>query len=263
MGIRGLKALTACRLLLQIAFSPRDRSEAQHRFIEEVVKHIYPKYIFGERARIWMDDSDFMACHRSFEPRDTRSADRKYLLRSLLGLVSMVPGDTAECGVYKGASSYLICRAIEGTGKSHHLFDSFSGLPQPGPTDGTYWSRGDLFMPEEVARRRLSPFRFAVFHIGWIPSMFSDVDHNILSFVHIDVDLYEPTLASLSFFYPRMSNGGIVLFDDYGFSTCPGAKLAVDQFMEDKPERIVHCPTGQAFVIRQRPDQCAESPPAG
>jgi 2-polyprenyl-3-methyl-5-hydroxy-6-metoxy-1,4-benzoquinol methylase len=41
-----------------------------------------------------------------------------------------------------------------------------------------------------------------------------------------------------------------MLFDDYGFATCPGARLAVNEFFVDKPERIIELPTGQAFVIK-------------
>jgi hypothetical protein len=61
--------------------------------------------------------------------------------------------------------------------------------------------------------------------------------------------LYQPTFASVSFFYPRMNSGGLMLFDDYGFATCPGARRAIDEFFADKPEPIIDLPTGQAFVL--------------
>jgi hypothetical protein len=68
--------------------------------------------------------------------------------------------------------------------------------------------------------------------------------------VHIDVDLYQPTLDSIRFFYPRLAPGGIILCDDYGYSSCPGAKGAFDEYMKDRPEKIIHAPTGQAFIIK-------------
>jgi hypothetical protein len=70
------------------------------------------------------------------------------------------------------------------------------------------------------------------------------------SFVHLDVDLYQPTHDSLAFFYPRMVTGGIIVCDDYGFDSCPGAKKALDDFFRDK-EEIINVPTGQAFVIKK------------
>jgi len=33
-------------------------------------------------------------------------------------------------------------------------------------------------------------------------------------FVHVDVDLYEPTRDSIAFFYPRMNLGAVSLCDD-------------------------------------------------
>ena len=48
-----------------------------------------------------------------------------------------------------------------------------------------------------------------------------------------------------------MNPGGIILCDDYGFLTCPGAKTAMDAFFADKPEEIVNLPTGQGLVIKK------------
>ena len=70
-------------------------------------------------------------------------------------------------------------------------------------------------------------------------------------FVHLDVDLYQPTLDSLTFFYEKMIQGGIILCDDYGFTTCPGAKKAMDSFFSDTHEEVVSLPTGQGFVVRK------------
>jgi O-methyltransferase len=41
-----------------------------------------------------------------------------------------------------------------------------------------------------------------------------------------------------------------MLFDDYGFWSCPGARQAVDEFFADKPEAPFALPTGQALVAR-------------
>ena len=41
-----------------------------------------------------------------------------------------------------------------------------------------------------------------------------------------------------------------MVFDDYGFASCPGARKAVDEFFNDKPERPLVLPTAQAIVMR-------------
>ena len=94
-------------------------------------------------------------------------------------------------------------------------------------------------------------FDFVVFHSGWIPEKFHEVSDVRFCFVHLDVDLFQPTLDSLSFFYDKMSPGGIILCDDYGFITCPGARKAMNSFFADKPEEIVSLPTGQGFVVKR------------
>jgi hypothetical protein len=97
-------------------------------------------------------------------------------------------------------------------------------------------------------RRNLGRFDFVVYHRGWIPKRFESVAEQAFSFVHLDVDLYQPTLDSLLFFYDRLQPGGILLCDDYGFANCPGARRALDEFFADKVEKIVSLPTGQAFI---------------
>ena len=83
-----------------------------------------------------------------------------------------------------------------------------------------------------------------------IPTRFDEVADRSFCFVHVDVDLFEPTRESIAFFYPRMVPGGVMLFDDYGFVTCPGATRAIDEFTAEHPEPLVHVPTAQAFLIK-------------
>ncbi|MBI3889900.1 MAG: class I SAM-dependent methyltransferase, partial [Candidatus Wallbacteria bacterium] len=201
---------------------------------------------------IWLDDLGFREYYERLCGRsDWHSADRKFFLRSLLRLADGLEGDTAECGAYKGASSYLICEHFAAAAKLHHVFDSFEGLSSPGLADGQYWKAGDLTSGDDVLRRSLSAFPNLRVYPGWIPSRFGEVENSRFCFVHIDVDLHDPTLQSLEFFYPRMVPGGVLLFDDYGFSSCPGARQATDEFMRGRPEGLVHVPTGQAFVVKR------------
>ena len=209
----------------------------------------------------WPDNKEFQEVWRSFPASDGKVRDRKFVLFSMAQALSYLPGDTAECGVYDGGSSYLICRAGDCTGeREHHVFDSFEGLSAPAendvPSDPTAykWQANDLSVPLETVQSNLGSCKRVSYYRGWIPDRFHEVADREFSFVHIDVDLYEPTLASLEFFYPRMVAGGILLCDDYGFTTCPGARRACDEFFGDKIEcRVVHLPTGQGFVVKSPP----------
>jgi hypothetical protein len=181
-------------------------------------------------------------------------AERTFAVRELVASLDHVTGDTAEIGAYRGKTSYFICKARgEGT---HHVFDSFAGLSEPQTEDkpdgeaAFHWKRGDLSVQEEVVRENLAEFASVEFYRGWVPDRFPEVAERQFAFVHVDVDLYQPTLDTLKFFYPRLMPQGMIVCDDYGFTSCPGAYRAMREFMEDKPERVIHLPTGQGLIIK-------------
>ena len=170
-------------------------------------------------------------------------------MKELLKLALPLDGDLAECGVFRGASSYLLAKAIatEAPAKQLHLFDSFAGLSQPeAARDGSHWRAGDLAcdLAEVAANLENYPEFRVVFHPGSIPDHFQDVGEKKFCFVHIDVDLYEPTRDALAFFGERLMPGGILICDDYGFETCPGARLAMDEYAGAVRKPVVHCPHG-------------------
>lgn len=232
-------------------FARRD-DYAGYQLAELLAGVLVPRFAFSEYGRTWLEDEEFWTYFRAAAGDNRHSADRKFLLRNMLALVDAVPGDLAECGTYQGASALLLAGRLDGLHPLLHLFDSFEGLPEPAAVDGEYWSVGDLRATEALVRDRLSSFGDGVvFHRGWIPDRFEEVADRTFSFVHIDVDLYEPTRVSLEFFYPRMASGGVIVFDDYGFVTCPGARVAIDEFAAGISEPAVEVPTGQAFLIKR------------
>jgi hypothetical protein len=232
------------------------------RLLRLAGKILVPSYRFKWPQLDWWGNAEFTRYLQRFGELRTLNTDRKWMLYQLLRLVAHVPGDTAECGVFQGATSYLICQANKqsraGT-KTHHLFDSFEGLSEPATSDGAHWTRGDLKCEIEDVRKALSEFDRVEFHAGWIPERFPEVTDRKFSFVHIDVDLGNPTHESLAFFYPRMQPGGIIVCDDYGMSTCPGATQAIDRFLADKPAKMLTLPDGGGFLIMNIPT--AESAP--
>jgi O-methyltransferase len=224
----------------------------RYRAAETLAGAVYPKYKFSEYARLFLEDRAFLEFYeRYMDPGNWHSLDRKYTLNEMLKLVAHLDGDVVECGCYKGASAYMMCWALQGTAALVHLFDSFEGLPPPEARDGDYWSQGAMAATEDKLHETLTGFNNYRVYKGWIPLRFHEIGERRMRFLHVDVDLYRPTLDSLMSFYPRLQPGGIILLDDYGFATCPGAKEAADEFFAAKPERIAMLPTGQAFIIKR------------
>lgn len=245
---RSMKVLTAIKMLYR-AFL-RDEEYARYYLLEKAGRYIYPRYRFSDFGSIWLDDDAFREWFDRMHPNSSRSIDRKFTLAQFVKLVREIPGDTAECGALRGATSYLICQGIKGTGKQHHVFDSFEGLSKPNPEkDGAYWRRGDLAESEAACRETLREFDFVHFHKGWIPERFGDVAERRFSLVHVDVDLYQPTRDSVEFFWPRMNAGGVLICDDYGSRWCPGAKKAMDEYFEGVAP-VLLLTTGQGVVIK-------------
>ena len=239
------KVLTALRLFNRAVL--RRDPNAAFAFLQSVGRSVYPRYRFTEPEVDLAEDEAF---HAFLERFGEVGWDRRWMVSQLVRLTRDLPGDTAECGAFNGATSWLICASNQKSGRSHHVFDSFEGLSQPNAEDGTHWRQGDFTATEEEVRANLSPFDRVHLHKGWIPELFEDVSDRRFAFVHIDVDLHQPTADSIEFFYPRVVNGGILVCDDYGHTSCPGATRAMDDYLVDTNEKMLSLPAGGGFFIK-------------
>lgn len=222
-------------------------------FLRIMGKLLVPEYRFKWPQIEWWQNEFFNQYLEKFNEIDGMNTDRHWMLYQLLRLVENIPGDTAECGVYQGASSYLICKMNSKNqihSRIHYIFDSFEGLSEPSKLDGSHWKKGDLSCGIDVLKSNLSDCENFSLHPGWIPDRFVDIENKKFAFVHIDVDLYQPTLDSLKFFYSRMTKGGIIICDDYGFTTCVGATQAINEFLLDKPEKMISISCGGGFMVK-------------
>jgi len=187
----------------------------------------------------------------AFQRFQTRFELARYFLATL-----EVPGARAECGVYRGATALMLAelwRAREPSfdGEGLHLIDSFTGtsasvsqdLIAVRGSDGTiareaFFPVGKSDTSPELVRGFMTAFPRAGIHAGWIPQVFATLPDLAWAFVHLDVTLYEPTLAALEYFHPRLSPGGVIVCD--GSIFCPGAERAWRLFCDQR---------GLAYVV--------------
>lgn len=225
-------------------------------FLRAIGRLILPEYRFKWFHMGWWENKQFNDFLRRFDELKMPNTERRWMLYQLTRLVKNVPGDTAECGAYRGAGSYLICNANAENQlhqRTHYVFDSFEGMSAPSSADGEHWAKGDLSCNVDTVAKNLSVFERVNFCKGWIPERFPEVKDRRFCYVHIDVDLYQPTLDSIEFFYPRMNEGGIIVCDDYGFTSCPGATKAIDEYLKDKDEEMISLCCGGGFIIKGCP----------
>jgi hypothetical protein len=249
---RDLKAIemiadSVLRFSLERGFSEAQRYELFY----SIGRTLQPDFPINDRGRYLLADKEFRRYFERFlGSGNWKNFERRWNLGQMLRLLPAVAGDLAECGVFEGAGAYQLCRFASEHGRRVHLFDSFQGLSAPKENDGAYWTEGGLSASEEKVRANLEEFDCFETFSGWIPSAFAKVADRKYAFVHIDVDLEQPTFDSIAFFYPRMSTSGIILLDDHGYDTCPGARKAVLDYMADKAEPVLDLSTGQGLIIK-------------
>jgi hypothetical protein len=176
-------------------------------------------------------------------------------------------GEYAECGVFQGMSALLLCRVAQSRdarymGSGLHLIDSFAGLDDPtsedhfevrsaeGNVTPFLVEKGAFAAPIERCRSTLKSFPEVAYHKGWIPAVFETLTATQWSFVHLDVDHYEPTYTSLAYFYPRLARGGVIVCDDYGAPMFPGAHRAWNRFCDEHGVPYVVLDTGQSVILK-------------
>ena len=177
-------------------------------------------------------------------------------------------GDVAECGAFRGLSSFVFCNYIRlfashFDGRHYHIFDSFEGLSEPKEQDaisrneygemGVHCQPGGAFLGTlEVVKATLSDYPVIEYHQGWIPESLLNVPDRRYKFVHLDLDLYEPIKGALEYFYPRMVQSGAIVIDEYAIPRWPGAKKAVDEYCSEHDlAPAVSLTTGNGVLIKK------------
>lgn len=161
-----------------------------------------------------------------------------------------VPGDIIDCGVFKGVSFlfWLKCLKIflPNSTKKVIGFDMFSGFPkdlknQEKMSAKKYVKESDFvgINPKKLSEIALKilPKEHHELIAGNISKTSKEyVKHNYgfkISLLHLDLDTYNGTKASLENFFPLMSKGGVIILDEYGKRGW-GETEAVDRFLKNK-----------------------------
>lgn len=139
-----------------------------------------------------------------------------------------VPGDLIETGVWRGGASIFMRGVLKAHGVTDRkvwVADSFAGLP---PTDASVHVGdsalaldrfADLAVPLEAVRENFARYGLldeqVEFLEGWFRDSLPQAPIEKLAVMRLDGDLYESTMDALSALYPKLSEGGFVILDDY------------------------------------------------
>jgi hypothetical protein len=143
------------------------------------------------------------------------------------------------------------------TSRQLHLFDTFEGMPPPSerdtrtadertaaelleeesPQDSLVWAIASLEDVQEGMAQAGYPPERVHYVKGRVEATIPLQAPERISILRLDTDWYESTKHELEHLYPRLSPGGVVLFDDYGY--WDGAREAVDEFLDATGERLL------------------------
>jgi O-methyltransferase len=174
-----------------------------------------------------------------------------------------IQGAIAECGVCWGDYSYHLNCAFPD--RKLYLFDTFEKFPENHIRleENAYfkeslfaWNNNpNIILNSDIALLKC-PYRGkgnVIVKKGMVPDTFADITEKQFAYVLLDMDLYVPTIASLCYFAPRMSNGGIIAVHDYfnfgGLFRYGGISKAVDEFLSINGSKITPIGDGSSIII--------------
>lgn len=171
-------------------------------------------------------------------------------------VVRDVPGALVECGVWRGGSVLTMILTLQRLGiddRDVYLFDTFSGMTEPTEADGSsfaehalqtwkkaagagrqawdFWFKPEVYSLDQVRELLYStgyPRERLHFVVGPVEETLPAQRPGPTALLRLDTDWYESTKHELIHLYPLLSEGGVLIVDDYGH--WEGSRRAVDEF---------------------------------
>jgi hypothetical protein len=167
-------------------------------------------------------------------------------------------GDFVECGVNTGLYSLAICDYFDfnRTGRVFWLFDTFRGIPPEQISDRERRlgreQENELWYSEcyEIARRNFADFPGARLVRGMVPDTLPSAHVDKVAYLSLDMNIAEPEIAALEYFWDKLVPGAPIVSDDYAWSAHRPQKDAMDTFAERHGVSFLTLPTGQGLLVR-------------
>jgi O-methyltransferase len=205
---------------------------------------------FGH-TRGFLQDADFVAAVRAEQPSSGELALvwRTHTLCWAAHSCLAVPGDYVECGAYQGYSMAVVLRYLAGlSGRRCYLYDLFDPIGGAGEGERLPAHSPELY--ERVCTRFHAMENVLVVR-GKVPDVLSDIAPEAIAFLHLDMNNAEAELGALEVLFDRVSTGGMIVFDDYGWTGYRAQKRVADRFMSEHGLHVLELPTGQGLVLKR------------
>ncbi|MDK2562690.1 TylF/MycF/NovP-related O-methyltransferase [Romboutsia sedimentorum] len=203
----------------------------------------------------WLSDMKFLNCFNKIRKNTLVDIYRCYELWTLVEQASKLKeGIFLEIGVWRGGTGTLIAKKaqLEGLKENVYLCDTFTGVVKATDKDQIYVGGEHSDTSQEYVKKLVDKLELK--NIKILKGIFPDetgfeIDEKI-RFCHIDVDVYKSAKDVVRFIWGNMINGGIIVFDDYGFKTCTGITTLINELKNDKDKIVVENLNGHAVIIK-------------
>lgn len=182
---------------------------------------------------------------------------------SLCNRYRSVKGDIVECGVWKGGMIAGIAEILGDIDRTYYLFDSFEGLPDAKPVDGSTaisWQK-NIDSPNyfnncksdiEDAHEAMTLAGITNFKIvkGWFKDTLPDNGIEQIAILRLDGDWYDSIYDCMHYLFPKVANNGLIIIDDY--YVWEGTSKAIHDYLSDvkSPSRICTLTGGVAYIVK-------------
>lgn len=193
-------------------------------------------------------EPEFIELYNKVKDYSMVSIERLYATYQAVKYVEAnnIEGALVECGVWKGGNTMLMALSLESTNRTIYLYDTFEGMPKPGKRDVDY--KGNLpkwiekwcysSIGETGKNMYLTGYNNVHFVKGVVEDTIPETIPDKIAVLRLDTDWYDSTMHELVHLFPRLSKGGVLLLDDYGY--WKGQREAVDEYFDKKP--LMHRP---------------------
>lgn len=205
----------------------------------------------------WLTDEKFQQAYQKIKDYTLVDIYRCYELFDFVKRLENISGDIIEIGVWRGGTSAIMATAMQSVNSKKTIFlcDTFSGLVKAGEFDIRYKGGEHSDTSDQLVKDLLSSLHLKNFSLlkGIFPEETgSAVATYTFSLCHIDVDVYQSAVDIIAWIYPKLSKGGALVFDDYGFRGCNGITYLVNELqMEVDKWLYIYNLNGHAILIKR------------
>lgn len=205
----------------------------------------------------WLTDEKFQQTYNKIKDYTLVDLYRCYELFDFVKRIENIEGDIIEIGVWRGGTSAIMAAALQTVNSKKTIFlcDTFSGVVKAGEFDIRYKGGEHSDTSDQLVKDLLSSLQLKNFRLlkGIFPEETgSAVESNTFSLCHIDVDVYQSAVDIIAWIYPKLSKGGALVFDDYGFRGCNGITYLVNELrLEVNKWLYIYNLNGHAFLIKR------------